>query len=242
MLDTFISGVTVAFAHPNHEFNRIYIGENVLQLAVEVGPKDSKVHVHMIQNLVHRSFVNIDPQDVKDKIEEKIRARTGLTLGVYVSKVSHGTDDKRLEAYIDKGRVDWGQAGRNPHGIWTYSWNNAGGRDWTCSHPVEVVYGEAAEIGSGFINQDDDDDYEPPTPEPPAPAVRRQRQPEYVQLIPAQNLTPANRIRTANTPLAPPPQPPQVLRGRARELNELLESSSNFLAANRRGRGNGRGR
>lgn len=247
MLDVFISGVAVAFAHPNHEFNRLYIGENELQIAVEVGPKYGRVHVHMIQHLAHRSSVNIDPRDVKEKVEEKIRNRTGLEMGLYVSKVSHESENKLL-AYIDKDHTAWGQVGKLPNGIWTYSWNNDGmSRDWTCSHTVTQVFGGAQDIGSGFINNDDYEEEEPPPPSSPAPAPapvpapappnRRTRQPEYVQLIPAQNLTPANRVRTANTPIAPPPPTPQVLRGRARELNELLNTTSNFLAGNRRGRG-----
>lgn len=226
VLDVFISGVTVAFAHPNHEFNRIYIGENVLQMVVEIGPKHGKVHLHMIQHLAHRSYINIDPADVAEKVQEKIFRDVGVEMRLHVSKTSHESEQPLL-AYVDKGNVDWGQEGRNPHGIWTYSWNNAGGRDWTCTHPVEVVYGGAAEIGSGFIGHIDDDDYQPEPPAPPP--VRRAREPEYARLIPGMNLTPANRIRTADTPLAPTPRPP---RGRARELNNLLQTASNFSPAN----------
>jgi hypothetical protein len=231
VLDVFISGVAVAFAHPNHEFNRIYIGENVLQMVVEIGPKHGKVHLHMIQHLAHRSYVNIDPADVAEKVQEKIFRNVGVEMRLHVSKTSHESEQPLL-AYVDKGNVDWGQEGRNPHGIWTYSWNNDGmSRDWTCSHPVVRVFGGASDIGSGFINNDEP--YEPePEPEPaPAQPVRRIRQPEYARLIPEVNMTPANRIRTANTPLAPPPPPANRPRGRARELNELLEAASNFSAS-----------
>lgn len=172
-LKVFIRGDIVAFAHPNHEYNRIYIGENVLQMVVEIGEKHHRVHLHMIQHLSHRSVINIDPKDVKREIEAQVLTDTGLTMGFYVCKKSHESELPLL-AYVDKSRNDYEQTGKIPRGIWTYSWNNDGTTDrWQCRHLLEPYRQHVTHTG-----EDDSEFYHPSDhdfnhhQQPAAPDVR----------------------------------------------------------------------
>jgi hypothetical protein len=181
-LRVFIRGSVVAFAHPNHEYNRIYIGENVLQMVIEIGEKHHRVHLHMIQHLSHRSVINIDPKDVKRELEEEVRETTGLDLGFYVCKRSHESELPLL-AYVDKSRNDYEQTGAIPRGIWTYSWSNDGRTDtWQCNHPLRRFNGtvEHGDADDHSYYQPDDDDFghhqQPPTAAVRMRMTRRERE------------------------------------------------------------------
>lgn len=157
VLKVFIRGNIVAFAHPNHEYNRIYIGENVLQMVVEIGEKHHKVHLHMIQHISHRSTINIDPKDVKREVDREIFDATGLELGFYVCKKSHESEMK-LMSYVEKTRNRHEMSGRVPRGIWTYSWNNDGRTDgWQCQHPLERYRGDVEDEDDLFYHPSDND-------------------------------------------------------------------------------------
>ncbi len=182
VLRVFIRGDIVAFAHPNHEYNRIYIGENVLQMVVEIGEKHHRVHLHMIQHLSHRSVVNIDPKDVKREVEYEIKDATGLDMGVYVCKKSHESELPLL-AYVDKSRRDYEQTGRIPRGIWTYSWNNDGTTTrWQCQHHLERYRGHLEGEGDNdadFYHPSDHDfghHQQPAAPDVRVRMTRRERE------------------------------------------------------------------
>lgn len=121
VLDVFTAGGAVAFAHPNHRWNKTYIGENNLKLAIEVGPKKGRVHAHLIQEVKHRSLINIDAQDVKRAINMLLSQWTGGRItNVYVNRTNHPSS-RPLEEYIDKDNQPWREQGAMASGIYQYN-------------------------------------------------------------------------------------------------------------------------
>ncbi len=139
VVQVFTEGTAVAFAHPNHRWNKTYIGENELQIAIEVGPKKGRVHCHLIQEVKHRSMINIDPKDVKIRINALLAAWTGgRVTNVFVSRKVHPSS-KPLEEYIDKDNVPWADQSQMVSGLFTYTLTNNG------EQPNWVVYKNAPE-------------------------------------------------------------------------------------------------
>ena len=121
VLEVFTQGDIVAFAHANHMWDRRFIGANELNLAIEIGPKTGKIHCHLIQEIKHRSIINIDPQDVKDAIDRVLSAYTdGRVTGVFVGRTRHPSS-KPLEEYIDKDNVDWRNDPSIAKCVWAYT-------------------------------------------------------------------------------------------------------------------------
>lgn len=122
VIEVFTQGDVVAFAHPNHRYDRRYIGDNELKISVEVGPKVGRVHVHCIQEIKHRSLINIDPLDVRDAINAVIARRTGgrILNAVFVSRQVHQSA-KPLEEYVDKDSTDWRNNPGRVGGVWKYT-------------------------------------------------------------------------------------------------------------------------
>lgn len=139
VIEVFTDGAAVAFAHPNHRWNKTYIGENELQIAIEVGPKKGRVHCHLIQEVKHRSMINIDPKDVKIRINDLLARWTGgRVTNVFVSRKIHPSS-KPLEEYIDKDNVPWADRSKMVTGLFTYTLVNDGAEpDW-------VIYRNAPE-------------------------------------------------------------------------------------------------
>lgn len=126
VLDVFTRGDAVAFAHPNHKWDRRYIGNNDLQIAIEVGPKKGRVHAHLIQEIKHRSVINIDPQDVKIRINEVLaRYTNGRVTNAFVSRKIHPSS-KPLEEYIDKDNTPWRDQPQSASGVFNYTIVNNG--------------------------------------------------------------------------------------------------------------------
>lgn len=141
VLKVFTQGDVVAFAHPNHQFNTIYIGENQLQLCVEVGPKRGRVHLHMIQSLKHRSVINIDPLDVQEKVAEELSKATGGRIDhVYVSKKVHPSEKPLIE-YMDDDNIHWKEIGMQVEDVWTYSLVSDGSGGWSVRQSREEEIG-----------------------------------------------------------------------------------------------------
>jgi hypothetical protein len=115
VLHVFTSGDVVAFAAPDGpRWNRNYIGNNMLQIHIEVGPKMSRIHAHVIQEIKHRTVLNIDQQDARDAINEYISERTGGRVDkCFVSKKIHPSA-MPLEEYADKDNKDWKHTGEVP--------------------------------------------------------------------------------------------------------------------------------
>lgn len=121
VLDVFTRGDVVAFAHPNHKWDRRYIGNNELQLAIEVGPKKGRVHAHLIQEIKHRSVINIDPQDVKIRINTLLASWTGgRVTNAFVTRKIHPSS-KPLEEYIDKDNTPWRNNPQTVNGLFAYT-------------------------------------------------------------------------------------------------------------------------
>lgn len=121
VLDVFTKGGAVAFAHQNHRWNNIYIGENDLKLAIEVGPKKGRIHAHLIQEVKHRSVINIDAQDVKARINELLAQWTGgRVTNVYIHRTHHPSS-RPLEEYLDKDNQPWRQIGHQASGLFAYT-------------------------------------------------------------------------------------------------------------------------
>lgn len=121
MIDVFTRGDVVAFAHPGHRWNRNYIGNNELQLAIEVGPRKGRVHAHLIQEIKHRSTINIDPQDVKIRINELLARWTGgRVTNAFVTRKIHPSS-KPLEEYIDKDNTPWRDRPQAASGLFAYT-------------------------------------------------------------------------------------------------------------------------
>lgn len=115
VLHVFTSGDVVAFAaQDGPRWNRNYIGNNMLQIHIEVGPKMSRIHAHVIQEIKHRTTLNIDQQDARDAINEYISERTGGRVDkCFVSKKVHQSA-MPLEEYADKDNKDWRHTGEVP--------------------------------------------------------------------------------------------------------------------------------
>jgi hypothetical protein len=121
VLKVFTRGSVVAFAHPNHQWDRRYIGNNELKLAIEVGTKKGRVHAHLIQEIKHRSLINIDPQDVKREINAVMGQLTGGRIqNAFVSRTVHPSS-KPLEEYVDKDNHSWRDDNASAHGIFSYT-------------------------------------------------------------------------------------------------------------------------
>lgn len=86
----------------------------MLQIHIEVGPKMSRIHAHVIQEIKHRTTLNIDQQDARDAINEYISERTGGRVDkCFVSKKVHQSA-MPLEEYADKDNKDWRHTGEVP--------------------------------------------------------------------------------------------------------------------------------
>lgn len=108
----------VAFAHPNHAWNAIYVNENLLRIAVEVGPKRARVHAHVIQDIAHRSNINIEAIDVQNLVGERLSQLTGGFIDqVYVRRTRHPSE-RPLEEYIFKDHPEYGTD--DVKRLWTY--------------------------------------------------------------------------------------------------------------------------
>lgn len=120
VLHVFTKGDVVAFAADGPRWNRNYIGNNMLQVHIEVGPKMSRVHAHVIQEIKHRTVLNIDQQDARDAINDYISERTGGRVDkCFVSKKIHPSA-MPLEEYADKDNYDWKHSGESPTITSTY--------------------------------------------------------------------------------------------------------------------------
>ena len=120
VLHVFTQGDVVAFAADGPRWNRNYIGNNMLQVHIEVGPKMSRVHAHVIQEIKHRTVLNIDQQDARDAINEYISEQTGGRVDkCFVSRKIHPSA-MPLEEYADKDNKDWKHTGEVPTLTSTY--------------------------------------------------------------------------------------------------------------------------
>ena len=115
VLHVFTSGDVVAFAaEEGPRWNRNYIGNNMLQIHIELGPKMSRIHAHVIQEIKHRTTLNIDQEDARDAINDYISERTGGRVEkCFVSKKVHPSA-MPLEEYADKDNKDWKNTGEVP--------------------------------------------------------------------------------------------------------------------------------
>lgn len=121
VIEVFTEGKAVAFAHPNHRWDRRYIGSNELKVAIEIGPKTGKIHCHLIQEVKHRSIINIETEDVKRRLNAALAHYTrGLITSVFVSRKLHPSS-KPLEEYVDKDNEKWRDNPLHVSGIWSYT-------------------------------------------------------------------------------------------------------------------------
>ncbi len=142
VLEVFTSGDAVAFSHPNHRWNRTFVGHNELQVGIEVGPNKGRVHAHVIQEVKHRSIINIDPSDIKDLVDARLAQLTGGRItGVYVNRKHHDSA-KVLEEYLDKDNTSWRDQGGPVSGIWAYTLRSRADSDtWDIIRSREEVVG-----------------------------------------------------------------------------------------------------
>ena len=126
VVNVFSQGDIVAFASPNHQWNRNFIGHNLLQINIEIGPKMSRVHAHVIQEIKHRSIINIDQQDARDALNDVISEMTGGRVEkCFVTKKVHPSV-KPLEEYVDKDNYDWKHSGLVPRRNVVYTLQSGG--------------------------------------------------------------------------------------------------------------------
>ncbi len=143
VLDVFTQGDVVAFAHASHRWNHTYVGNNKLQIGIEVGPNKGRVHAHIIQDIKHRSVINIDPQDVQDEVDRQLRALTGGQIhGVYVNRQLKDSE-RVLEEYLDKDKNPWRDMGGPVSGIWQYTLQSStSGEAWDIIQTEDRAVGQ----------------------------------------------------------------------------------------------------
>lgn len=123
IIEVLSDGGVVAFAHPNHKWDRRYVGSNELQIHIEIGPRKGRVHAHVIQEVKHRSTINIDSADVQQAINDVMSARTGgrVEKSFVGRKIIYSQEP--LREYVEKDEHDWSQDPNKPKysKTWNYS-------------------------------------------------------------------------------------------------------------------------
>lgn len=114
IIETLSDGGVVAFAHANHRWDRRFVGSNELQIHIEIGPRKGRVHAHVIQEIKHRSTINIDSSDVQRRMNDLMSQSTGGKVeGVFVGrKIIYSQEP--LKEYVEKDEHDWSQDPNKP--------------------------------------------------------------------------------------------------------------------------------
>lgn len=113
-------GGVVAFAHPNHRWDRRFVGENELQIHIEIGPRKGRVHAHVIQEIKHRSTINIDTADVARALDQAISDKTGGRVEKTFVGRKIVPSSEPLREYVEKDEHDWSQDPTKPSHSKTY--------------------------------------------------------------------------------------------------------------------------